>query len=91
MFAPVEAEPADVLLDRVDVLNVFFDRIGVVEAQVAAAAVLERHAEIEADGFGVADVNACWVRYWSLLFFCRSYGFPLLPVGYADIGAESKG
>ncbi len=39
---PVEAEPADVVLDRVDVLDVFLDRIGVVEAQVAGAAVTRR-------------------------------------------------
>src|SRR5213075_1345223 len=40
MVAPVEAEPADVLLDRVDVLLLFLDRVRVVEAQVAAAADL---------------------------------------------------
>ena len=38
VLAPVEAEPADVRLDRVDVLLLFLDRVGVVEAQVAAAA-----------------------------------------------------
>ena len=54
---PVEAEPADVLLDGVHVLDVLLDRVGVVEAQVAMAAVLVRHAEIEADGLGVADVQ----------------------------------
>ena len=55
--APVEAEPADVLLDGVDVLDVFLDRVGVVEAQVAAAAELGGDAEVEADGLGVADVQ----------------------------------
>ena len=54
---PVEAEPADVVLDGVDVLDVFLDRVGVVEAQVAVAAVLGRDAEVEADGLGVADVQ----------------------------------
>ena len=54
---PVEAEPADVLLDGVHVLDVLLDRVGVVEAQVAVAAVLGRHAEVEADGLGVADVQ----------------------------------
>ena len=39
---PVEAEPADVLLDRVHVLDVFLRRVGVVEPQVAQAAELGR-------------------------------------------------
>ncbi len=54
---PLEAEPAHVLLDRAHVLEVLLDRIGVVEAQVADAAELGRHAEIEADALGVADVQ----------------------------------
>ena len=57
VLAPVEAEPAHVALDGVDVFLLFLDRIGVVEAQVAAAAELLRDAEVEADGFGVADVQ----------------------------------
>ena len=40
VLAPVEAEPAHVALDRVDVLLLFLRRVGVVEAQVAAAAEL---------------------------------------------------
>ncbi len=59
---PVEAEPADVLLDGVHVLDVFLDRVGVVEAQVAAPAVLGGDAEVEADGLGVADVQVA-VRF----------------------------
>ncbi len=57
MLAPVEAEPADVLLDRVDVLLLFLDRVGVVEAQVAAAAELLGDPEVERDRLGVADVE----------------------------------
>ena len=38
VLAPVEAEPADVALDRVDVLLLLLDRVRVVEAEVAAAA-----------------------------------------------------
>ena len=55
--APVEAEPADVARDRVDVLLAFLRGVGVVEAQVAAAAELPGHAEIDRDGLGVADVK----------------------------------
>ena len=54
---PVEAEPADVFLDGVDVLLLFFFGIGVVEAQVGFAAELVGEAEVEADGLGVADVE----------------------------------
>ena len=57
MLAPVEPEPADVGLDGVDVLLLFLHRVGVVEAQVAAAAELAGDAEVEADGLGVADVE----------------------------------
>ena len=57
LLAPVEAEPAHVALDRVDVLVLLLDRVGVVEAQVAAAAEVLRDAEVEADRLGVADVQ----------------------------------
>src|SRR5439155_14597535 len=55
--APVEAEPADVAHDAVDVLLALLRRVGVVEAQVAAAAELPGHAEVDGDGLGVADVQ----------------------------------
>src|SRR5262249_57565121 len=55
--APVEAEPADVAHDRVDVLLAFLGRVGVVEAQIAVPVELLRHAEVEADRLGVADVE----------------------------------
>ena len=54
---PRESEPGDVLLDRVDVLDIFFRRIGVVEPQIARAATFGSDAEIEADRFGVPDVE----------------------------------
>ncbi len=54
---PVEPEPLHVGLDRVDVLDVFLGRVGVVEAQVAAAAELAGDAEVQADRLGVADVQ----------------------------------
>jgi hypothetical protein len=57
MLAPVEAEPADVCLDRVDVLLLFLDRVGVVEAQVAVTADLLRDPEVERDRLRVADVE----------------------------------
>ena len=54
---PLEAEPADVFLDGVDVLLLFFFGVGVVEAQVGFAAELVGEAEVDADGLGVADVE----------------------------------
>ena len=54
---PVEAQPADVLDDRVDVFGLLLARVGVVEAQVAQAAELRGDAEVQADRLGVADVQ----------------------------------
>jgi hypothetical protein len=57
VLPPIEAEPAHVALDGVDVLLLLLGWVGVVEAQIAAAAELLRHAEVEADRLGVADVE----------------------------------
>ena len=57
VLAPVEAEPAHVRFDRVDVFLLFLGRVGVVEAQIAVAAELLRDPEVEADGFGVPDMQ----------------------------------
>ena len=57
VLAPVEAEPADIALDRVDVLLLLLDRVRVIEAEVAAAAEIASDAEVEADRLGVADVQ----------------------------------
>ena len=54
---PIEAEPAYVLLDGVDEGLLLLGRIGVVEAQVTAPAEFVGDAEIEADRFGMADVE----------------------------------
>ena len=56
-LAPVESEPAHVLLNRVHVLDVFLRRVGVVEAQVAEPAEFLGDAEVQADRLGVADVQ----------------------------------
>src|SRR5260370_36523805 len=53
----MEAEPANVSFDRVDVFLLLPGRVGIIEAQVAAAAELLRRAEIEADRLGVADME----------------------------------
>src|SRR5437773_921116 len=55
--APVEAEPAHVRLDRLDVLGGFLGGVRVVEAEVAAPAELQREAEVEADRLRMTDVQ----------------------------------
>ena len=57
MLAPVEAEPAHVALDRVDIFLLFLGRIGVVVTQIALSAELLGDAEIQADRLGVADMQ----------------------------------
>ena len=57
VLVPLEAQPADVLLDRVDVFDLFLGRIRVVHAQVAAALEFEGEAEVQADRLRVADVQ----------------------------------
>ena len=53
----MEAQPFDVFFDGIDVFVVFFFRVGVVETQVAQAVVNISQTEVQADGFGVADVQ----------------------------------
>ena len=79
--APVEAEPLHVARDRVDVLLLFLDRIGVVEAQVAAAPIFLRHAEIEGDRLGVSDMQVA-------VGFGREAGDHLRAASRGDIGVD---
>src|SRR5579872_1652897 len=53
----MEAEPLHIFHNRIDILDVFFFGIRVVEAQVGVSAKLVRVAKIDADGLGVADVQ----------------------------------
>ena len=57
MGSPVEAEPANVALDGVDIFLLLLGRICVIEAQMTAAAEFLRHAEVQADRLGVTDVQ----------------------------------
>src|SRR5512146_1586531 len=57
VLPPLEPEPADVPLDRVDVLLLLLLRVGVVEAEVAATPELLGDPEVEADRLGVTDVQ----------------------------------
>ena len=57
VLLPAETEPLDAVDDGVDVFLLFPGRVGVVEAQMAHALVVARHAEVQADRLGVADVQ----------------------------------
>ena len=54
---PFEAEPAHVVFDGINIFDILFDRVGVVESQIAVAAELGGDAEVEADRLGVPDVQ----------------------------------
>ena len=56
-IVPREAQPADVFLDRVDVLDIFLGGVRVVVAQIAQAAKLLRDAKVDDQRLGVADVQ----------------------------------
>ena len=55
--SPVEAEPAHVPFDRIDIFLLFLGRIGIIEAKMTTAAELFRDTEVEADRLGVTDVQ----------------------------------
>ena len=53
----MKAQPFNVFFDGIDVFVVFFFGVGVIETQVALPIKHIRQAEIQADGFGVSDVQ----------------------------------
>ena len=53
----LEAHPADVVLDGVDVLDVLLGGVGVVKAQIALSAELLRDGKVNVQGLDVADVQ----------------------------------
>ncbi len=56
MFAPIETQPADVLLDAFDVFVLFLRRIRIVEPHVTAATEVLPDPEVEADRLGMANM-----------------------------------
>ena len=57
VVAPVPPQPAHVLEDGVDVLDLLAGGVGIIKAHVAVSAVFGGEAEIEAGGLGVPDVQ----------------------------------
>ncbi len=54
---PVKAEPLYIFFDRFDILRIFLQRIRIVKAQMRPAAEFVRQLEIQADRFGVSDMQ----------------------------------
>ena len=55
--APVEAQPLDVVFDRLNEFDVFFCRVSIVKTQIALTLVVLRNAEIQADRLRMADMQ----------------------------------
>src|SRR5213596_1986291 len=57
MVGPTADEPIHVLENRIDILDLFLRRVRIVVAEIARAAEFASDAEVQADGFRVADVQ----------------------------------
>lgn len=56
-LGPLEAEPAHVILDVINVFRVFLRGVGIVETQDHLATEFAADAEVQVNGFGVAYVK----------------------------------
>ena len=56
-IAPVEAQPVDIFLDSINVLDIFLCGVGVVHTQIADTAELLSCAEVDPQRLAVADVQ----------------------------------
>ena len=57
LLAPIESQPAQVLLNGVDIFLFLLDRIGVIQSKIAATAKFTGHTEVQRDRLGVPDVE----------------------------------
>ena len=55
--APLEAQPFNVSLDRIDIFLLFLGRVGVIKTQVADTAKLPGQTEVQTDRLGVTNVQ----------------------------------
>ena len=63
MLTPVEAKPADIFLNGVDIFLFFLGWVGVVKAQMTLAAKVFSDTEIQTNRFGVANMQiSIWFR-----------------------------
>ena len=54
---PLKTQPANVFLDRIDILLLLAQRIGVVESEIAAARKSAGEPKVQADRLGMTDVQ----------------------------------
>ena len=54
---PIEAEPLDRFDDGIDILLIFFFRIGVIETEVTDATVITGKTEVKANALSMADME----------------------------------
>ena len=57
LLLPLETHPAYIFLNRVHILDILLDRIGVVIAEIGLSAILGGESEIDAQALGVAEVQ----------------------------------
>src|SRR5665213_2568591 len=57
VLAPIEAEPAHVALDGVDIFLLFLGRVGVVKTQITVTAAFLGDTEIQAERFCMDDMK----------------------------------
>ena len=57
VVTPIEAEPLDRFDDGIDILLIFFFRIGVIETEVTDATVITGKTEVKANALGMTDME----------------------------------
>jgi hypothetical protein len=63
MFFPIKAKPPDVCFDGIDIFNTFLSGICVVKSEMTFTFVFIGKAEIQANGFCMADMEvSIWLR-----------------------------
>src|SRR5262245_29411494 len=82
VLAPIKAEPTHVTLNCIDIFLLLLGGVGVIEAQVAAAAKFLGDAEVEADRLGMADVQVTIGLGW------KAGGNRFLPAGL-EVGLDN--
>ena len=65
LIVPVEAEPAHIVLNRLDIFGIFSRRISIVHAEMTdSSRLFVRDTEVEANRLGMADMEiAVWFRW----------------------------
>ena len=63
-IGPLESEPLDIVLDTLDIFRIFLDRVGVVETEIAGAAIFLGQTEVDGDSLGMTDVQIAIGLWW---------------------------